>query len=122
VAQVDPVPTPSSEQIPSAVRAWIAIALSPIGVVAGVGVAYAVAAMIGVTLDPATPLQARSFAQNTLCYGVATLVALIAPVIAVVLAVHPAQAGSRSGRVALVVAILLVLGVLALMIPSLISW
>ena len=116
------VAKPPSEQTPSAGRAWIAIALSPIGIVAGVAIGYAVAAMIGVTLDPATPLQTRSFAQNTLCYGATALVALIAPVVAVVLAVHPARAGSRSGKVALVVAIVLVLGVLALVIPSLISW
>jgi len=117
-----PASPATTDQVPSAAKAWIAIALSPIGVGVGIGTAYAVAAMIGVTLDPATPEQGRTFLQNTLCYGIATLVVLIAPVTAVALAIHPARAGSSSGRVAFVIGVALVLGAIALMAPSLLSW
>jgi hypothetical protein len=122
MSESDLVSASTTEKTPSAAKAWIAVALSPIGVLLAIGVAYAIAAMIGVTLDPATPTQTRSFAQNTLCWGIATLVALSAPIAAVVLALPPARAGTRSGKAALVAGILVLLGVLALMIPSLISW
>jgi hypothetical protein len=120
--RVSAEPTSSARRAPSSARAWIALALTPIGVVAGVGAAYAVAGMIGVTLDPATPLQGRTFLQNALCYGTATVVALVAPVIAACFAVAPARDGNRAGRIAFVVAVLAALGVLALMVPSLVSW
>lgn len=73
------------------------------------------------TLDPENGTH-LTFVQNTLCYLADTAVPLAAPVTAVALAASPARKGSRSGRVALGVAIALVVGALALMIPSLISW
>jgi len=82
---------------------------------------YAVAAVIGVTIDPANGAH-LTFVQNTLVYLIATLVVLAAPVTGVVLSVHPARMGSRSGKAALAAGVLLVFGALAVMIPSLVSW
>jgi uncharacterized membrane protein len=116
---VDPKGQPTSS---SARRAWIAVALTPVGVVVAIGIAYAVAGLLGVTLDPATPQQTRTFPQNLLCYGVATLIVLIAPLAGIVLSLRPARAGSTSGRVALVVSSVLALGALSLMVPNLVTW
>jgi len=61
-------------------RAWIMVALTPVGILAGIAVAYAVAALLGITLDPATPAQTRSGLENAACFGSGTFTALICPV------------------------------------------
>ena len=121
MTEARPAPETSIQKRPSAAKAWTAIALSPVGVIAGIAAAYLVAAVIGVTIDPANGAH-LTFAQNTLIYSIVTVVVLAAPVTAVVLAVRPARMGSTSARAAFGVGILLIVGALAMMIPSLVSW
>ena len=87
-------------------RAWIALALWPVGLLAGLIVMYIVAAPMGVTIEPADG-QHASLAQRLVILGISGLVWLVAPAVAFVRARRAATAGSRSGRVALVVSILL---------------
>lgn len=103
----------------SAKRAWIAVALTPVGVVAGLVVAYAVAAVMGVTLDPASG-PGPSGTERAIVFSIAGVVWLAAPVVAVVLAVRPAQSGNRSGVAALVVGAVMVVAMVALTIANLI--
>ena len=94
-------------------KAWIALALWPVGLVAGFIVMYIVAAPMGVIIEPANG-QHASLAQRVVILGITGLVWLVAPAVAFVRARRAAMAGSRSGRVALVVSILL--GVLSVII------
>lgn len=98
---------------PSAARSWRVVALTPVGVLVGVSVAYAVAAVIGVTLDPATG-PGPSFVERLIIWSVASLAWLAPPVGAVLLARRPARAGSRSGLAALIVGSALLAATIAL--------
>jgi hypothetical protein len=90
----------------SARRAWIAVALWPVGLLAGFIVMYLVAAPMGVVIEPSNG-QHASLAQRVVILGISGLVWLAAPAVALVRARRAATAGSRSGRVALAVSILL---------------
>jgi hypothetical protein len=105
---------------PSAARAWVAAALTPIGVVAGLFVAYAVAGVMGVTLDP-PPYPGPTATERAIVFSIAGLVWLAAPTAAVLFAVRPARSRNRSGVAALVVAGLLLIAMLALTIANLTS-
>jgi len=105
----------------SASLAWVAIICAPFGVVASVGVAYAIAALLGVTLDPANGPRLAAW-QNAAIWTIAGVVMMAAPVGAILCALGPARAGSRSGLAALVVASLVLCGTLAITISSLVSW
>ena len=98
---------------PYAGRAWAVLALTPVGVVAGVAVAYAVAAVIGVTLDPATG-PGPNFVERLIIWSVASVVWLAAPFGAVLLARRPARVGSRSGIAALIVGSVILAAAVAL--------
>jgi hypothetical protein len=87
-------------------RAWIALALSPVGLLAGLVVMYIVAALMGVIIEPADG-QHASLAQRVVILGISGLVWLVAPAVGFVRARRAATGGSRSGRVALVASILL---------------
>jgi uncharacterized membrane protein YhaH (DUF805 family) len=101
----------------SARRAWVAVALTPVGLLAGLAVAYAVAAVIGVTLDPATG-PGPTLAEKAVVFSIAGLVWLAAPIATVLLAFRPARSGNRSGIAALVVGVLLLVAMLALTITN----
>jgi hypothetical protein len=88
-------------------KAWIAVALWPVGLLAGLIVMYIVAAPMGVIIEPANG-QHASLAQRVVILRISGLVWLVAPAVVFVRARHAVTAGSRSGRVALVVSILLV--------------
>ncbi len=75
--------------------------LTPVGVLGGVVVAYGVAAVMGVTLDPATG-PGPSLGERMIIWLAASLVWLAAPVAAVLFARH-IRHESRSGAVAFVV-------------------
>ena len=104
----------------SAARAWIAAAVTPIGVVAGLFVAYGVAAVMGVTLDPATGPRPTT-SDLAIVFSIAGLVWLAAPTAAVILALGPAKSGNRSGIAALIVGVLLLIAMLALTITNIAS-
>jgi len=108
---------PVSETKLSARRAWIAVALTPFGVVAGLFVAYGVAAIMGVTLDPATG-PGPTTTDKAIVFSIAGLVWLAPPTAAVVLAVRPAKSMNGSGIAALIVGALLFAGMLALTITN----
>ena len=101
-------------------RAWIAVALWPVGLVAGLIVMYIVAAPMGVIIEPANG-QHASLAQRVVILGISGLVWLVAPAVAFVRARRAVRAGSRSGRVALVVSILLVVLSLIMTISNVIN-
>ena len=73
---------------PSAARAWVVVALTPVGVIVGLLVAYAVAAVMGVTLDP-LPYPGPTATERAIVFSIAGLVWLAAPTAAVVFAVRP---------------------------------
>ena len=98
------------------------MALTPVGLVLGIAAAYGLAGLLGVTLDPSNPEQTRSFLQNTLCYGAATLVALVAPGFATYFAANSYRSHVRTSATALVVSLIVCLGVVGVMIPSFLSW
>jgi hypothetical protein len=87
-------------------KAWIAVALWPVGLLAGFIVMYIVAVPMGVIIEPADG-QHASLAQRVVILGISGLVWLVAPAFGFVGARRAVTAGSRSGRVALVVSILL---------------
>jgi hypothetical protein len=87
-------------------RAWVAIALWPVGLLAGTIAMYLVAIPMGVIIEPAGGEHA-SLAQRVVILGISGLVWLISPAIAFLRARHAVSEGSRSGRVALVVSIVL---------------
>jgi hypothetical protein len=101
-------------------RAWVAVALWPVGLVAGLIVMYIVAAPMGVIIEPAGG-QHASLAQRVVILGISGLVWLVAPAVAFVRARRAVRAGSRSGRVALVVSILLVVLTLIMTISNIIN-
>jgi len=101
-------------------RAWIALALWPVGLLAGFIVMYIVAALMGVIIEPANG-QHASLAQRVVILGISGLVWLVAPAVAFVRARRAAMAGSRSGRVALVVSILLLVLSVIITIGNIIS-
>ena len=106
-----------SETKPSAARAWIAVALTPAGLVAGLFVAYGVAAAVGVTLDPATG-PGPSTTDKAIVFSIAGLVWLAPPTAAVLLAIRPARSMNSSGIAALIVGMLLLVGMVALTIAN----
>jgi len=120
-ADVGAVPEHAPSEVgtgPAGTRAaWIAVACTPVGVVVGVAVAYAVAGLIGVTLDPAGPSTVTA-AQRALVWGVAGAVWLAAPVAGVALAVRPARSASRSGVAALVASSVLVVAMAVITVVS----
>jgi hypothetical protein len=101
-------------------RAWIALALWPVGLLAGFIVMYIVAALMGVIIEPANG-QHASLAQRVVILGISGLVWLVAPAVAFVRARRAATAGSRSGLVALVVSILLLVLSLVMTIGNIIN-
>jgi len=119
VTGTDPVNSRQAAKA-SAARAWVAAAMTPVGLIAGLGVAYAVAAVIGVTLDPASG-PGPSLAEKTVVFSIAGLVWLAAPIATVVLAFGPARSGNRSGFAAFVVGVLLLLAMLTLTIANIAS-
>lgn len=101
-------------------RAWIALALWPVGLLTGFIVMYIVAAPMGVIIEPANG-QHASLTQRVVILGISGLVWLVAPAVAFVRARRAAMAGSRSGRVALVVSILLLVLSLIITIGNIIN-
>jgi hypothetical protein len=87
--------------------------------VAGLIVMYIVAALLGVTIEPATGH--TSMFNRIVILGITGLVWLVAPVLAVVRARPASHAGSRSGRVALVVSTVLFLLTAAMTISTLVD-
>jgi len=81
---------------------------------------YIVAAPMGVIIEPADG-QHASLTQRVVILGISGLVWLVAPAVAFVRARRAAMAGSRSGRVALVVSILLVVLTLIMTISNIIN-
>ena len=88
----------------SAQRAWVAVALTPVGLILATvaGFAWAEAPAGGVA----------TWSLGTLP---ATLLAVTAPTAAVILAIGAARAGERSGRAAVVVSVFLLLGMFVLL-------
>ena len=101
-------------------RAWIAVALWPVGLLAGLAVMYIVAAPMGVIIEPADG-QHASLAQRVVILGVSGLVWLVAPAVAFVRSRRAVTAGSRSGRVALVVSILLLVLSIVMTIANIVN-
>ncbi len=85
----------------SARWAWVAVALTPVGWFLGVLAGFAWAEAPGATGGTAT------WSLGTVPY---VLLGVIAPTAAVILAIRAARAGERSGRVAVAVSVLLLLG------------
>ena len=88
----------------SALWAWVAVALTPVGLFLAVlaGFAWAEAPAGGVA----------TWSLGTVPYA---LLGVIAPTAAVILAIRAARAGERSGRIAVAVSVLLLLGTLVLL-------
>jgi hypothetical protein len=108
---LDPVSIDGSTVKRSATaRAWIAAGLTLVGLGAGLAVAYAVAGVAGVTLDPATGPGPKT-SEKLIVYSIAGLVWIAAPIATLVLAWKPARSGNRSATAAFAVGILL-LGVM----------
>ncbi len=101
--QRPPVGTPGSSalQPKETLAAWVAVALTPVGLFLAVvaGFAWAEAPASGI-------------ATSSLGTVPAALLAVIAPTAAVIMAIRAARAGERSGRIALAVSVLLLLGML----------
>ena len=104
-----------------AAPAWWAVALTPVGVVVGIAVAYGIAAAIGATLDPANGAT-LTFAQNFLVYGIASIVWLAAPVSAVVLAARRLERSNVSAIAALATGVLALSVLLFVSVANLASW
>ncbi len=87
----------------SARRAWVAVALTPVGLILALvaGFAWAEAPAGGVA----------TWSLGTVPVA---LLAVAAPTAAVILAIQAARAGERSGRAAVVVSVLLLLGMFVL--------
>jgi hypothetical protein len=102
-----PVGVDQGEKL-SARRAWVWIALVPVGVVANLIVMYLVAGLMGVVVEPANG-QHASLGERVVVLGISGLVTMVFPAMAIVRALPIAKAGSRSGRIALVVGCLLLL-------------
>ncbi len=100
-------PRAPAAPVESSRRAWIAIALTPVGLLLSVAVGYAVAGLIGVTLDPATG-PGPTIGQNFVVWSIGSLCWFAPPVAAIVLARRPASARNRAARAALAVGGLLV--------------
>jgi len=103
----------------SARRAWVWVALFPVGLVANQIVMYLVAGLMGVVVEPSNG-QHASLGERVVILGISGLVAMAFPGVAIVRAVPIAKAGSRSGRIALVVACLLLLLTLIITIGNII--
>ncbi len=104
--------------MPSARAAWLAIALTPVGVLVSVVVGYGVAGLLGVTLDPANG-PGPTLWQNFIVWSIGSICWFAPPVAAIVLARAPVRAGNRAGITALVVAAILVAAGIALYAASL---
>ncbi len=96
--------------------AWVAVALTPVGVLLALVVSFVVAGLLDVDLFESSSL---TFGENTLAYGPASLVSLIAPVAGLVFGIRAAREGSRSGLVAAVVAGLALVAVIAMSVSNL---
>ena len=96
------------------------MALWPVGILAGLIVMYIVAALLGVTIEPATGRH-TSMLNRVVILGITGLVWLVVPVIAVVRARQASKAGSRSARVALVVSTVLFLITLSMTIGTIVD-
>ena len=94
-------------------RAWIALIVTPIGLLIGVILAYGVAAALGLTLDPATAEQPR-VSDKAIVYGAASLVWLAPPIAAVALAIGPTRSGNRAGLVAVILGSVVTMGLTAM--------
>jgi hypothetical protein len=115
----EPIAAGPGEKL-SARRAWVWIALVPVGVVANLIVMYLVAGLMGVVVEPANG-QHASLGERVVILGISGLVAVVFPTMAIVRALPIAKAGSRSGRIALVVACLLLLLTLVITIGNIIN-
>jgi hypothetical protein len=104
----------------SARKAWIWIALVPVGVVADLIVMYLVAGLMGVVVEPANGPHA-SLVERVVILGISGLVAMVFPAMAIVRALPIAKAGSRSGRIALVVACLLLLLTIVITVGNIVN-
>lgn len=91
----------------SARRAWLALACTPLVVVVGFFVPYWVAAVIDAPFA-ASPSQPLSFLQALVLFVTTAVIVVAAPGFALVSAIGPARAGSRSARAALIVSALLI--------------
>ncbi len=87
----------------SAPRAWVAVALTPVGLLLGALAGFAWAEAPGSTGGVAT----WSFGTVP-----AALLSVIAPTAAVILAIRAVRAGERSAGIAVAVSVLLLLGIL----------
>lgn len=105
---------------PSAARAWLTIALTPVGLLLSIAVGYGIAAILGVTLDPATG-PGPSTGENLVIWGIAGLFWLAPPALGIRLAVGPARAGSRSGLAASIVGGILLVAGLGLLVVSIVN-
>lgn len=110
----------SPEAPASARRAWTAILLVSLAWIVGLGLAYSVAGLMGTTLDPATG-EGPSAAQRAVAFGAAGAVWMSVPLAAIVLAVAPVRAGSRSAIAAMAVGGVLVVAMGALTVANLVA-
>ncbi len=88
----------------SAQRAWVAVALTPVG--------WFLAAIAGFAWAEAPAGGVATWSLGTLPYA---LLGVIAPTAAVILAIRAARAGERSGKIAVAVSALLLLGTLVVL-------
>lgn len=88
----------------SAVWAWVAVALTPVG--------WFLAVLAGFAWAEAPAGGVATWSLGTVPYA---LLGVIAPTAAVILAIRAARAGERSGRVAVAVSVLLLVGTLVLL-------
>jgi hypothetical protein len=96
--------------------AWVAVLLTPAGVILALVVSFVVAGFLDVDLFESSSL---TFGENTLAYGPASIVTLIAPTAGLVLGIRAAREGSRSGLVAAIVAGLALVAMIAWSISNL---
>lgn len=87
------------------VWAWLCVALIPVGFAVSVGALFALATSWGVDLLPARGAAHISVVQGLLLGCTSTLIALVAPTSAVILAVRAEHARERSAKAARIVSI-----------------
>lgn len=87
------------------VWAWLCVALIPVGFAVSVGALFALATSWGVDLLPARGATHISVVQGLLLGCTSTLIALVAPTSAVILAVRAEHARERSAKAARIVSI-----------------
>jgi hypothetical protein len=87
------------------VWAWVCVALVPVGLVLSVVTLFGLATLLGVDLLPDRGSPRVSTLEGLLLGCTATLVALSAPTVAVILSVRAARAAERSAKAAQVVSV-----------------